>query len=104
VAVAGVPDSYRGEIVKAFVVLRSGEQATVEEIREFAKGRLAGYKVPRSVEFRDDLPKTLIGKVLRRALVEEEQARQTAESGAETAVRPAEQGPRTQAESRAESP
>jgi long-chain acyl-CoA synthetase len=107
VAVAGVPDSYRGEIVKAFVVLRSGEQATVEEIREFAMGRLAGYKVPRSVEFRDDLPKTLIGKVLRRALVEEEQARQarqTAESGAETAVRPAEQGPRTQAESRAESP
>ncbi|MFL6271719.1 MAG: AMP-binding enzyme, partial [Actinomycetes bacterium] len=87
VAVAGVPDSYRGEIVKAFVVLRSGEQATVEEIREFAKGRLAAYKVPRSVEFRDDLPKTLIGKVLRRALVEEEQARQarqTAESGAET--------------------
>jgi long-chain acyl-CoA synthetase len=79
----------------------------VEEIREFAMGRLAGYKVPRSVEFRDDLPKTLIGKVLRRALVEEEQARQarqTAESGAETAVRPAEQGPRTQAESRAESP
>jgi long-chain acyl-CoA synthetase len=84
VAVAGVPDSYRGEIVKAFVVLRSDEQATVEEIREFAKGRLAAYKVPRSVEFRDDLPKTLIGKVLRRALVEEEQARQTAESGAET--------------------
>src|SRR5215218_9546814 len=107
VAVAGVPDSYRGEVVKAFVVLRSGEQATAEEIREFAKSRLAAYKVPRSVEFRDDLPKTLIGKVLRRALVEEEQARQarqTAGSGAETAVRPAEQGPRTQAESRAESP
>ena len=84
---AGVPDNYRGEIVKAFVVLRSGEQATTDEIREFAKGRLAAYKVPRSVEFRDDLPKTLIGKVLRRALVEEEkarQAKQTAESGAET--------------------
>jgi long-chain acyl-CoA synthetase len=87
VCVAGVPDSYRGEIVKAFVVLRSGEEASVEDIREFAKGRLAAYKVPRSVEFRDELPKTLIGKVLRRALVEEEQARQareTAESGAET--------------------
>jgi long-chain acyl-CoA synthetase len=83
VCVAGVPDSYRGEIVKAFVVLRPGEQATTEEIREFAKARLAAYKVPRSVEFRDDLPKTLIGKVLRRALVEEEQARQKAESGAE---------------------
>jgi long-chain acyl-CoA synthetase len=87
VAVAGVPDSYRGEIVKAFVVLRSGEQATTDELREFVKARLAGYKVPRAVEFRDELPKTLIGKVLRRALVEEEQARQEkqkAESGAET--------------------
>src|SRR4029453_2111689 len=84
VAVAGVPDSYRGEIVKAFVVLRSGEEAPADEIREFAKARLAAYKVPRSVEFRDDLPKTLIGKVLRRALVEEEQARQKAERGAET--------------------
>src|SRR4030095_14515647 len=84
VCVAGVPDTYRGEIVKAVVVLRSGEQETTDEIREFAKARLAAYKVPRSVEFRDDLPKTLIGKVLRRALVEEEQARQKAESGAET--------------------
>jgi long-chain acyl-CoA synthetase len=84
VCVAGVPDSYRGEIVKAFVVLRPGEQATQDEIREFAKARLAAYKVPRSVEFRDELPKTLIGKVLRRALVEEELARQKAESGAET--------------------
>jgi long-chain acyl-CoA synthetase len=87
VCVAGVPDSYRGEVVKAFVVLRSGEQATADEIREFAKTRLAAYKVPRSVEFRDELPKTLIGKVLRRALVEEEiakQAKQKAESGAET--------------------
>ena len=84
VCVAGVPDSYRGEIVKAFVVLRSGEQASTEEIREFAKTRLAAYKVPRAVEFRDELPKTLIGKVLRRALVEEELAKQKAESGAET--------------------
>jgi long-chain acyl-CoA synthetase len=81
VAVAGVPDAYRGEIVKAFVVLRSGEQATSDEIREFAKARLAGYKVPRSIEFRDELPKTLIGKVLRRALVEEEQAKAGAAAG-----------------------
>jgi long-chain acyl-CoA synthetase len=84
VAVAGVPDSYRGEIVKAFVVLRSGEQATADEIREFAKARLAAYKVPRSVEFRDELPKTMIGKILRRALVEEHQASQKAGSGAES--------------------
>ncbi|HKQ00396.1 MAG TPA: long-chain fatty acid--CoA ligase [Actinomycetes bacterium] len=87
VCVAGIPDSYRGEIVKAFVVLRSGEQASSDEIREFAKTRLAAYKVPRVVEFRDELPKTLIGKVLRRALIEEElarQAEQKAGSGAET--------------------
>jgi len=80
VCVVGVPDPYRGETVKAFVVLRDGERATVEEIREFAKGRLAAYKVPRSVEFRDELPKTLIGKVLRRALVEEERAKAEAEA------------------------
>ena len=79
---AGVPDSYRGEIVKAFVVLRPGEQATQDEVREFAKARLATYKVPRSVEFRDELPKTLIGKVLRRVLVEEERQRAAAKSPA----------------------
>jgi long-chain acyl-CoA synthetase len=82
VAVSGVPDAYRGEIVKAFVVLRTGEQATTEEIREFAKARLAAYKVPRAVAFRDELPKTLIGKVLRRALVEEERAKAKAEAEA----------------------
>ena len=73
--VAGVPHSYMGEVVKAFVVLRDGQEATVEEIRDFAKERLAAYKVPRLVEFRDELPKTMIGKVLRRKLVEEEQAK-----------------------------
>jgi long-chain acyl-CoA synthetase len=77
--VAGVPDAYRGEVVKAFVVLKEGEQATADEIRDFAKERLAAYKVPRAVEFRDELPKTMIGKVLRRALVEEEQAKAAAE-------------------------
>jgi long-chain acyl-CoA synthetase len=78
VSVAGVPDAYRGEVVKAFVVLKEGEQATADEIRDFAKERLAAYKVPRAVEFRDQLPKTMIGKVLRRALVEEEQAKAAA--------------------------
>ena len=82
VCVAGVPDSYRGEVVKAFVVLRQGEEVTTEEIRSFAKERLAAYKVPRMVEFRDELPKTLIGKVLRRALVEEERAKAEAKAGA----------------------
>jgi long-chain acyl-CoA synthetase len=82
VSVVGVPDSYLGEVVKAFVVLRPGEEATTEEIRRFAKERLAAYKVPRVVEFRDELPKTLIGKVLRRALVEEERAKTEAKAGA----------------------
>jgi long-chain acyl-CoA synthetase len=71
--VAGVPDRYMGEVVKAFVVLRPGQEATVQEIRDFVDDRLAKYKVPRSIEFRDELPKTMIGKVLRRKLIEEEQ-------------------------------
>jgi long-chain acyl-CoA synthetase len=70
-AVAGVPDSKRGETVKAFVVLKPGQTATVEEIRSFCKDRLAPYKVPSLVEFRKELPKTQVGKVLRRLLVEE---------------------------------
>jgi long-chain acyl-CoA synthetase len=68
VAVIGVPDEYRGETVKAFVVLKEGESATEEEIVEFCRERMASYRVPRTVEFRDDLPKSMIGKVLRREL------------------------------------
>jgi long-chain acyl-CoA synthetase len=83
VAVAGVPDTYRGEIVKAYVVLEKGEQATVEELLEFAGERLARYKVPREIDFRDDLPKTMIGKVLRRELVEEEKAKEAAATPAQ---------------------
>ena len=71
-AVAGVPDPKRGETVKAFVILKEGQQATVEEIRDFCKENLAPYKVPTAVEFRKELPKSQIGKVLRRLLVEEE--------------------------------
>ena len=71
-AVVGVPDAKRGETVKAFVVLKEGQSATVEEIRDFCKERLAPYKVPALVEFRSELPKTQIGKVLRRVLMEEE--------------------------------
>jgi len=74
-AVAGVPDPYRGETVKAFIVLREGEQATEEEIIAFCRARLAPYKCPRSVVFRPSLPKTTIGKVLRRILVDEEKNR-----------------------------
>jgi len=74
VSVAGVPDSHQGEAVKAWVVLRPGQQVTVEELRAFCKDKLAGYKVPRQIEFRDTLPKTMVGKVLRRELVKDEAA------------------------------
>jgi long-chain acyl-CoA synthetase len=67
-AVIGVPDEYRGESVKAFVVLREGMSATEEEIISFCGQHLAKYKVPASVEFRSDLPKSTVGKVLRREL------------------------------------
>jgi long-chain acyl-CoA synthetase len=69
-AVIGVPDEYRGETVKAFVVLKEGETASPEEITDFCKERMAAYRAPRLVEFRDDLPKSIIGKVLRRELRE----------------------------------
>jgi long-chain acyl-CoA synthetase len=70
--VVGVPHEYRGETVKAFVVLKQGEQCTEEELDQFMRSRLAAYKVPRIYEFRKELPKTAVGKILRRALLEEE--------------------------------
>jgi long-chain acyl-CoA synthetase len=70
--VVGVPHEYRGETVKAFVVLKEGEQCTEEELDQFMRSRLAAYKVPRIYEFRKELPKTAVGKILRRALLEEE--------------------------------
>jgi len=75
--VAGIPDAYRGETVKAFVVLRPGQQATAEQIVEFCRLHLAPFKIPRQVDFRSELPKSMVGKYLRRVLVEEEKARQT---------------------------
>jgi long-chain acyl-CoA synthetase len=69
VGVAGVPDPYRGETVKAWVVLKPGETATEEDIKEFCKDKLAKFKVPTHVEFRSELPKTMVGKILRRELV-----------------------------------
>lgn len=71
-AVAGVADPYRGENVKAFIVLKEGQTATEQEIVSFCKERLAPYKVPKLVEFRPDLPKTMVGKILKRVLKEEE--------------------------------
>ncbi|MBI5477450.1 MAG: long-chain fatty acid--CoA ligase [Deltaproteobacteria bacterium] len=74
-AVIGVKDERSGERVKAFVVLKEGQNATSDEIVAFCKEKLTGYKVPKLVEFRKELPKTNIGKVLRRVLREEEEAR-----------------------------
>ena len=68
----GIPDPYRGQTVKVCIVLKEGESAAPEEITEFCRTRLARFKLPRQVEFREELPKSPIGKVLRRALVEEE--------------------------------
>jgi len=64
----GVPDEYRGETVKAFIVLRSGEILTEEEIIEYCKEKLALYKVPRKITFLEALPKSAVGKILRREL------------------------------------
>jgi len=71
----GIPDAYRGETVKAFIVLKEGQQATAEEIIAFCKERMAPYKVPRMVEFRDSLPQSAVGKILRKTLREEEMAK-----------------------------
>ena len=75
VAVCGIPDEKTGEAVKAYVVLRKGQEATEEEIIEFCrdeKSGLTGYRVPKHVQFRESLPETMVGKVLRRVLQQEE--------------------------------
>ncbi|HEY8450238.1 MAG TPA: long-chain fatty acid--CoA ligase [Bacillota bacterium] len=73
-AVIGVPDAYLGEAVQAYVVLTEGASVDAEELRRYCREHLAAYKVPKTIEFRDELPKSLIGKVLRRALREETRA------------------------------
>src|SRR5690625_826910 len=77
--VAGIPDPYRGETVKAYVVLKEGYNITEVELNEFCRKNLAAFKVPRSYEFKDELPKTAVGKILRRQLVEEEKEKKAAE-------------------------
>ena len=74
----GVSDPYRGQTVKVAIVLKEGESATEEEIIEFCRSRLARYKIPKLIEFRDSLPKSLIGKVLRRVLMEEDEKKSKA--------------------------
>jgi long-chain acyl-CoA synthetase len=71
VGVAGQPDATKGEVVRAWVVLKPGAHATSEELRAWCRQRLAGYKVPVGIEFRDELPKSMVGKVLRRMLTQD---------------------------------
>jgi long-chain acyl-CoA synthetase len=78
----GVEDEYRGESVKAFVVRKAGEEVNEEAILAFCKERLAPYKAPKAVEFRDELPKSTVGKLLRRVLDDEERAKTEASSQA----------------------
>jgi long-chain acyl-CoA synthetase len=72
----GIPDPYKGERIKVYIVLKDGETATPDEFIAFFRERLTPYKVPSEVEFRSDLPKSMIGKILRRALREEEMRKQ----------------------------
>jgi long-chain acyl-CoA synthetase len=74
VGVRGFPDAAHGEIAVAFVVMKPGQSATEHDIREYCKKHLAFYKVPAKVVFRTELPKSLIGKVLRRMLTLDEKA------------------------------
>ncbi|MEE9216097.1 MAG: AMP-binding protein, partial [Anaerolineales bacterium] len=80
VGVAGILDAFRGETVKAWVVLKPGETATVEELQDWCRDRLAPFKVPTQVEFRDELPKTTVGKILRRELVRQDKEQAISES------------------------
>jgi long-chain acyl-CoA synthetase len=70
--VAGIPDLYRGETVKAYIVLKQGATVTEEELDKYCRANMASFKIPRLYEFRTELPKTAVGKILRRVLVDEE--------------------------------
>jgi len=77
---AGIPDPYRGETVKAYIVLKEGSTISTDEMNQYARKYLAAYKAPRLYEFREELPKTAVGKILRRMLVEEEKRKIEEES------------------------
>jgi long-chain acyl-CoA synthetase len=76
----GVPDARWGEAVKVYIVLKDGEHATDQEIVEYCRTQMAAFKCPKSIEFRSELPKSLVGKYLRRVLLEEELARRAGQS------------------------
>jgi long-chain acyl-CoA synthetase len=70
--VIGIPEQFFGEVIKAYVVLKEGENVRAEALIDHCSAELAKFKVPKEIEFRSELPKTIIGKVLRRVLLEEE--------------------------------
>jgi long-chain acyl-CoA synthetase len=72
VVVVGLPEAFKGEKIKAYIILKEGVTATAEEIIQFCREQLSKFKVPKEIEFRKELPKTLVGKVLRRVLRDEE--------------------------------
>ena len=80
--VAGLPDPYRGQTVKAYVRVCEGHTLTKDELVEFLKDKLSPIEIPKMVEFRDTLPKTMIGKLSRKALLDEEEERRRAEGRA----------------------
>ena len=67
----GIPDAYRGETVKAFIVLKPGEMLSADEVTAFCREQLAAYKIPKQIEFLDELPKSAVGKILRRELLKQ---------------------------------
>jgi len=81
VTVCGIPDQHRGEIVKAYVKLKEGKSLTSGQLRSFLRDKLAPFEQPRQIEFRDELPRTLIGKPSRHALIVEEMRRLNEVSG-----------------------
>ena len=74
-AVCGLPDTHRGEVVRAFVKLRAGESLTASALRAFLKDKLAPFELPRKIEFRAALPKTLVGKISKKDLMAEDEGR-----------------------------
>jgi len=80
-AVIGLPDQYRGEAPKAFVQLRPGATASAEEIKTFLSGQISKIEMPREIEFRDALPKSAVGKILRRSLAADEAAKTKTSAG-----------------------
>jgi long-chain acyl-CoA synthetase len=91
-AVIGLPDARKGEMVVAYIVPQPGAHLTAQEMDTFARERLAPYKAPRRFEFRESLPKTIVGKVLRRKLREEALASGAA-SGTDGEAEDDERGP-----------